>query len=137
MKIYRAASLILALLFATTGILFLGWPDKVSVFFNMLSSYVNRPPSPASGGDFYLILAAGYMYLVTVLSFLMFKQPGNRYFPLLLIHGKLASSILSLVFFLLQSPYLIYLANFIIDGVIGIIVIILYLHMRRTEWACC
>lgn len=136
MKIYRPVSLILALLFAATGILFLGWPDKVLVFFNTLSAYFNRPLSPVSGSDFYLILAIGYMYLVTVLAFLMFKQPGHRSFPLLLIHAKLASSLLSLAFFLFQSPFLIYLANFIIDGAIGIIVIFLYLHMRRTEWAC-
>jgi hypothetical protein len=65
----------------------------------------------------------------------MFKHPENHYFPLLLIHAKLVSSILSLALFLLQAHYLIYLANFIVDGIIGLVVSILYLKMRRTEWA--
>jgi hypothetical protein len=47
----------------------------------------------------------------------------------------LASSILSLALFLLHAHYLIYLANFIIDGVIGIVVLTLYVKMRKTPWA--
>jgi hypothetical protein len=134
-KIYKAISLILMILFMATGILFLVWPDRVLVFFNTLSSYTGGAQSPVNSADFYLILAVGYMYLVSVLAYLMFRQPQNRWFPLLLVHGKLASSILSLAFFLVQAPYLIYLANFIVDGAIGIIVIFLYLYMRKTEWA--
>ncbi len=135
MKIYKSISFILILLFAITGILFLAIPDKVMELFNTLSSSLGMLQSPVSGWNFYLILAVGYMYLVSVLAFLMFRNPGNRYFPLLLAHAKFASSVLSLAFFLLQDHYLIYLANFIIDGIIGIIVTALYLRMRRTEWA--
>jgi hypothetical protein len=115
-------------------LLFLGIPDKVLQLFNTLSSTLGMPPSPLSDWSFYLMLAVGYMYLVTVLAFLMFKHPENRYFPLLLTHAKLFSSLLSLALFLIQSHYLIYLANFIIDGVIGIVVLFLYLKMRKKEW---
>jgi hypothetical protein len=87
-----------------------------------------------SGWSFYLILAVGYMYLVTVLAFLMFRHPENRYFPLLMVHAKLASSLLSLALFLLQAHYLVYLANFIVDGMIGIAVLALYLKSRSSEW---
>ncbi len=131
MRIYRAVSLILMLLFAMTGILFLCFPDAAIAFFNTLSPSFGMPQSPSSGWDFYLILAVGYMYLVSILAFLMFRHPENRHFPLLLVHAKLASSILSLALFLLQAHYLIYLANFAIDGVIGIVVLTMYLKMRR------
>jgi hypothetical protein len=135
MKTYKAISLILVLLFAVTGVLFLAIPDKVVVFFNTLSSSLDMFQSPVSSWNFYLILAAGYMYLVTILAYLMFRNPENYYFPLLLTHAKLASSILSLAFFLLQEHYLIYLANFIIDGLIGVVVLVLYLKVRRVQWA--
>jgi hypothetical protein len=135
MRLYKSISFILMLLFAVTGLLFLGIPDKVLALFNTLSSPLGLPHSQITGWSFYLILAVGYMYLVTVLAFLMFKHPVNHYFPFFLVHAKLASSVLSLAFFVLQAHYLIYLANFIIDGAIGIIVLAFYLKMRKTVWA--
>jgi hypothetical protein len=136
MKLYKPISLILMFLFAVTGLLFLFIPDKVLVLFNNLSPTFGMPESPVIGFNFYLILAAGYMYLVTVLAFLMFQNPENRIFPLLLTHAKIASSVLSLGFFLLHEHYLIYLANFIVDGFIGMVVGFLYFKMRQTsKWA--
>jgi hypothetical protein len=130
MKWYRPLSLVLAVIFATTGLLFLFIPDRVVYLFNNLSPFLGMVQSPASGFTFYLILAVGYMYLVTVLALLMFRNPGNRYFPLLLAQAKLASSILSLGLFIIQAHYLIYLANFVIDGVIGSVVMVFYFKMR-------
>jgi hypothetical protein len=136
MKWYRPLSLVLAAIFAITGLLFLFMPEKVVSLFNSLSLYLGMVQSPVTGFTFYLILAVGYMYLVTVLAFLMFRNPGNGYFPMLLAQAKLASSILSLGLFVTQAHYLIYLANFIIDGVIGSLVIVLYFKMRgATAWA--
>jgi len=135
LKIYKVISLVLMLLFAATGLLFLGIPDKVLEFFNSLSASFGFPQSPVSDWSIYLILAVGYMYLVTVLAFLMFQRPQNRYFPLLLIQAKLLSSILSMALFLIQAHYLVYLTNFSVDGIIGIVVLILYFRMRKTEWA--
>jgi hypothetical protein len=135
MKLYKTLSLVLMLIFALTGLLFLFLPDKVLLFFNSLSGPFGLLSSPVIGWNFYLILAAGYMYLVTLLAFWMFKHPENRYFPLILTHAKLASSVISLAFFLLQAHYLIYLANFIIDGVIGIAVLTMSVRMRKTLWA--
>jgi hypothetical protein len=135
MNIYKAVSLTLMLLFAVTGGLFLAIPDKVMIFFNTLSASFNMQQSPVTGWNLYLILAVGYMYMVTLLAFLMFRRPENQYFPLLLTNAKLASSLLSLAFFLLHEHYLIYLANFIIDGVIGMVVLTLYLKKRKKAWA--
>jgi hypothetical protein len=135
MKLYKPISFILVFLFAVTGLLFLFIPDKVLILFNTLSSTFGMVQSPVTGWTFYLILASGYMYLVTLLAFHMFRHPDNQTYPLLLTHAKLASSILSLAFFLIQGHYLIYLANFIVDGVIGAIVLAMYLKVRRREWA--
>jgi hypothetical protein len=133
MKFYKAISLALMIVFAVTGVLFLAIPDKVLGFFNALSSS-GMPQTPLIGWNFYLILAVGYMYLVTTLAFLMFKHPENRYFALLLCQAKLVSSVLSLALFLAHAHCLIYLANFMIDGAIGIVVLILYRKMGKTKW---
>ena len=134
MRFYRSISLMLMILFAATGIIFLSIPDRVLILFNTLSGVLGTQRAPLDGWSFYLILAVGYMYLVSILAFLMYKRPENRYFPLLLTHAKLASSVLSLALFLLHANYLIYLANFVVDGVIGSVVLVLYLKTRRTIW---
>ena len=136
MKIYRPVSLILMCLFAVTGLLFLFIPGQVLTLFNHFSIPLGMPASPVTGLSFYLILAVGYMYLVTVLAFLMYRHPENKYFPQLLAHAKIASSLLSLAFFLLHAHYLIYLANFVIDGFIGAAILILYFKAGRlAQWA--
>ena len=138
MKTYRLTAIIMTLLFAVTGLLFLFFPAQVLELFNTLSRSLGMPESPATGYNFYLILAAGYMYLVTVLAFLMYRHPGNRYFPLLLAQAKMASSLLSLALFLLHAHYLIYLANFMLDGLIGALVAVLYIRIGRlSQWASC
>jgi hypothetical protein len=134
MRSYKLISLVLMFLFAATGIIFLSVPDRVLTLFNNLSSSFGLPESPIISWNFYLILATGYMYLVTVLAFLMFKHPDNSNFPLVLVHAKVASSLISLALFLLQAHYLIYLANFIIDGVIGLMVLTIYIRLRRRGW---
>lgn len=135
MRIYRPLSLIFAALFAATGLLFLAVPAKVISFFNWLASGPGWPQAPAADWSLYLILAAGYMYLVTALAVMMYKYPQNRQFAFLLAQAKTASSLLSLALFALQGHYLIYLANFLIDGFIALTVLYLYLKMGRPGWA--
>jgi hypothetical protein len=131
MKNYRNFSLLLTALFAATGLLFLFAPDRALTFFNGLSPSLGMPESPLTGFNFYLILAAGYMYLATLLAYFMSRHPANRYFPQLLANAKIASSLLSLTLFLLQAHYLIYLANFVVDGGIGATVLVLSVKMGR------
>ncbi len=136
MKTYKLVSVVLMSLFAVTGLLFLLVPEQVIELLNNLSTPLGMLESPVAGSGFYLILAVAYMYIVTSLAFLMYKHPENPYFPQLLAQAKIASSLLSLGFFLLHQHYLIYLANFVIDGFIGAIVIILYIKKRKlTQWA--
>lgn len=136
MRYYRPLSLALAICFAIVGIVFVAIPNDVLRFFNSLSPALSLPQSPQTGYDFYLILAAIYMYLVTLLAFMMYRHPGNRYFPLLLVNAKLASSFLSVVFFIAHERYLVYLANFVVDAMIGMLVFFIYVEMTKEgKWA--
>lgn len=119
MKVYRAAALVLAAGFLIVGLLFLAVPEGVVGFFNRLSGPLGMPEAPPMGRAFFLVLTSGYMYLVSLLAWLMFRQPENKTFPILLFQGKLATSLLSLGFFLVHRPFLIYLANFCVDGLIA------------------
>jgi hypothetical protein len=131
-RFYRFASFVLAASFALVGLLFLFFPDAVLRFFNSLSAPVGLPPAPAVGFQFYLALASGYMYIVALLAWLMFRHPENSTYPGLLVNAKLATSFLSLGFFVFHQPFLIYLANFVVDGLIGVGVWILRRWQRRS-----
>ena len=126
MTFYRAVSLALSVIFALVGILFLAMPGPVIDFFNALSSNLGMAQSQPTAFNFYVILAAGYMYVVAVLAFMMYRFPENIYFPFLLAHAKLASSVLSLGMFVLQSACMIYAANFVVDGLIGSLALAFY-----------
>lgn len=119
MRLYRPAALALTAGFLIVGALFLVFPDGVLTFFNRLSRPLGMPEAPLVGRSLFLILASGYMYLVSLLAWLMFRHPDNKTFPMLLAQGKLATSLLSLAFFLFHGPFLIYLVNFVIDGFIA------------------
>ena len=83
------------------------------------------------GKNFFLILATAYMYIVSLMAFFMFKYTENQLPPLLLANAKLASSLLSFGMFIYHQPYLIYFANGLVDGAIGIFVLFLYLRLRK------
>lgn len=132
-KLYKSISLALAVVFALVGLIFLFIPNHVLILFNDISGYLGMPLTPVQGVNFYLILAVGYMYLVTLLACFMYRCPEDPRYPLLLAHGKLASSALSIYLFTAHQPYLIYIANGIIDGFIGILVVVMYLHIKRVS----
>jgi hypothetical protein len=131
MRAYKIVSLFMALTFIAVGAVYLFFPNGVLSLFNGLSRTLGMRESPPSGFHYYLILAGGYMYLVSLLAWLMFRFPDNNDFPFLLANGKIATSTISLGFFLLHQPFLIYLVSFIVDGLIGALVIALY-HLRRV-----
>lgn len=123
LRLYRAASLALAIIFAAVGLAFLFLPEQVIGFFNGFSPVLGLATAPALPGTFFPILAAAYMYLVTWLAGLMFMKPGAPPFPKLLVQAKLASSALSLYFFFGRAPHLICLANAAADGFIAALVL--------------
>ncbi len=128
----RTISLGMSITFGLVGVLFLLIPEQVLLFFNRLSPALGFAPSPVQGAGFYLILAAAYMYLVGVLAMMMFLHPDEPLYPPLLIHGKAASALLSLALFLFHGPFLIYLANAIIDGAIAAAVFLLARPLLRA-----
>lgn len=132
-KYYKPLSLIAAITFAVVGLIFLLIPQQVLVFFNALSDFWGFPHTPAVGFDFYVILSVAYMYLVTVLAYLMYRNPEECLFPFLLAHGKFMSSLLSLAAFVFEQRYLIYICNFIIDGFIGIVAFYMYYQVKRLK----
>jgi hypothetical protein len=125
------AGLSLAIVFAAVGILFLLLPGEVIVFFNGIPLLDGVEPMSADGVGFYRVLAVGYMYVVTLLAWFMYRKPENSLAPVLLINAKLASSLLSVLFFFAVQGALIFLVNGIVDGLIGGGVLTLYLKQRR------
>lgn len=133
MKIYRPISLFLMLSFITVGLAFLFFPARILVFFNGLSGSFGLPLVPLQDAGFYNILAVGYMYLVSLLAFSMFRHPENRFFPLLLANAKFATSLLSLGFAAVLEPYLIFWVNAAVDGLIGVVVLLLSIGLKKRK----
>jgi hypothetical protein len=131
-RFYKTLSVAFCIIFLIVGLTFLLLPGKVLIFFNTLSRYVGMAPSPVAGINLYLALAVAYMYLVSLISFLMFRHPENPHFPLLLANGKTSSSFLSLLLFVVYQPYLIFLVNCVVDGLIGLIAWVFYAKLKRT-----
>ncbi len=118
-KAKRIAAYGMAGVFAAVGGLFLATPGAVIVFFNGLSGSMGMSPAPAAGPSLYSALTAAYMYLVTFLAWNMARRPNEDVFPRLLVHAKLASALVSFGLFLTYGPYLVLLANGVVDGLIG------------------
>jgi hypothetical protein len=130
MRLYRTVSLLLFFVFAIVGLLFLSIPEKILIFFNSISNFLGISIMPTQSFGFFPLLAVGYMYVVTLIALFMYIHPDDTRFPILLTHAKLATSILSLMMFFLHGRYLIYITNFIADGLIGIVVLCFYLRMK-------
>ncbi len=129
---YRFASAAMAACFAAVGLAFYAAPEPILEWFNRLSAPLGLYPAPVQAGSFFPVLALAYMVLVTLLAGLMFRRPGNPIFPMLLAWGKLASAVLSLLFFFGRAPYLICLANAVVDGGIGALALWLSRLQKRS-----
>jgi hypothetical protein len=130
-RIYKPLSLAFAAIFAAVGLLFLLVPGGVVAFFNQLSVPLGLQPSPPGPTDFFLTLAVAYMAVVTFLAGCMFRNPADAAFPRILAVAKISSSVLSFLFFFLRAPFLMYLANAVVDGLIGVIVILCHAALSR------
>jgi hypothetical protein len=129
--LYPVFSLTLALIFALVGLIFLLMPGGVLIFFNSIARQLGMVPAPADGFNFYTILAVAYMYLVTLLAYRMYRHPEKKEYPVLLIHAKAASSILSLSLFIFHQPYLIFITNAVVDGTLAAVVWLFYRQYGR------
>jgi hypothetical protein len=129
---YKYTSLSMAVAFAVVGLMFLLMTNGILMFFNNISRSLGMMTSSGEGINFYLILAVAYMYLVTLIAWLIYMYPDNRVLPQLLINGKTASSILSFYMILHDSPYLIYITNGVIDGMIAVVMFIFYVKLKKS-----
>lgn len=122
-RTYRSISLAMAMVFAVVGLIFLFCTGQVLHFFNALALQLGLPQSSEEASGFYVILAVAYMYVVTLLAFLMYRHTENSLPPFLLINAKAASALLSALFFVFYQAYLIYIVNAVVDGSIALAVV--------------
>ncbi len=132
MRLYRAASAGLCAAFVLVGLLFLLVPNAVLALFDRWSSDVGLATFAGDAG-FFVVLAVAYMYLVTLLAWDMARAPGDPAPARLLVHAKLASSLLSFTLFLLGRPHLLFLVNGLVDGAIALGVVLLRSAVQRAE----
>lgn len=109
---------LLALGFATTGILFLVTPNGVlDVLDDVGDWFGSFTPAPATGAKLWLTLGFSYMVVIAALCAVA-QADVVRYRPLLLVlaAGKAASSLVALGFYAFDAEVFAYLLNFFLDG---------------------
>lgn len=119
---------LLALTFATVGILFIVAPDGVlSVIDDVGDWFGGFATAPDTVEKFWLALGFAYMVVITGIC-LVVQTDVVRYRPLLLVlaAGKTASSLAALGFYLFDDDVFIYLLNFLVDGSLVLISLWLY-----------
>jgi hypothetical protein len=121
----------MAVVFSIVGILFLFMSDGVLSFFNEVSSSIGMEQVRNADGHFYVVLSVAYMYIVALLAFLMYRNPNDATFPFLLFNAKIASSVISIFLFVIERHLLIYISNGIVDGLIGLLAVIMYRSLKR------
>lgn len=121
-RLIRMTGYGMAVTFAVVGLIFVAIPTEVLAAFNWLAEGLGWPVSTTQSYTLYLALAIGYMYVVTLLAWQMGRHPEMRVYPWLLVQAKAASAVICLGLFALQEQYLLYLANFVVDGAIALVV---------------
>jgi hypothetical protein len=109
---------LLALTFTVVGILFIATPDGVlDVISDLGDAIGDFTPAPETVEQFWLALGFAYMVVIAGIC-LVVQLDVMRYRPLLLVlaAGKTASSLSALGFFLFDEDVFIYLLNFLVDG---------------------
>ena len=109
---------LLALTFAVVGILFIAVPSGVlDVISDVGEWFGNDTRAPHTQEYLWLALAFAYMVVITGIC-LVVQADVVRYRPFLLVlaAGKTASSLAALGFYVFDSDVFIYLLNFLVDG---------------------
>jgi hypothetical protein len=132
-RLVRLGGYGMAATFGAVGVLFAAIPAKVLAAFNRLAAGLDWPLSATQPHTLYLALALGYMYVVTLLAWQIARHPEERAHAWVLTHAKAASAVVCLALFALQEQYLLYLANFVVDGAIALVV--WWLCLKRTPVA--
>ncbi|GBC92032.1 hypothetical protein HRbin15_00493 [bacterium HR15] len=110
--------------FLAFGLLFAFAPSATVGYFSQWGVALGWTQLPSEGEDgFWRVLAVAFMVMVTVLAFWGAQPtPARPALLMVLAVGKLSSSLLALLFYWQVAPYFIYLLNFIVDGIIALVV---------------
>jgi len=109
---------LLAASFAVVGFLFIAFPDGVLDVISDLGDEIGDfTRAPETTEQLWLALGFAYMVVITGIC-LVVQADVVRYRPLLLVlvAGKVASSLAALGFYLFDEDVFIYLLNFLVDG---------------------
>jgi hypothetical protein len=127
---------LLAATFAVVGLLFIVAPDGV---LGALDDFGDWLPlgefSPASETTQQLWLGLGFAYMIVITGICLVVQLDVvRYRPLLLVlaAGKAASSLSTLGFYLFDDDVFAYLLNFLVDGFLVGVALLLWVLAGRV-----
>jgi hypothetical protein len=119
---------LLAASFVVVGILFIAVPNGVlDVISDLGDDIGNFTRAPETVEKFWLAL--GFAYMVVIAGICAVVQADvMRYRPFLLVlaAGKAASSLSALGFFVFDSDVFIYLLNFVVDGLLVGVALLLW-----------
>jgi len=121
--------------FLVFGLLFAFAPTATVDYFSQWGTALGwkELPPPTDGG-FWRVLAIAFMVMVTVLAFWGAQPtPARPTLLMVLVVGKLSSSIGALLFYWWVAPHFIYLLNFVVDGTIALVVLWCRQVLMRVE----
>ena len=128
---------LLAVSFATVGLLFIVAPDgTLGVLSDLGDSLGGFTRAPETQEQLWLGLGFAYMVVITGIC-LVVQADVVRYRPLLLVlaAGKAASSLGTLGFYLFDTDVFAYLLNFLLDGFLAALALWLWSLVGRVERA--
>ena len=126
---------LLAASFALVGLLFIVAPDGVlGTLDDFGEKFGDFSPAPETAEQLWLALGFAYMTVITGIC-LVVQADVVRYRPLLLVlaAGKAASSLAALGFYLFDDDVFAYLLNFLVDGFLVGVALLLWSLAGRVE----
>jgi len=132
---YRILMIVLFWTFLIVGVMFYLMPNQIIIMSNTVSEKIGLfQPLPINMDKFYLDLAVAYMACVTAIAYMIFRDvKKNLNLTPVLIVGKTTSSLISLVSFIIYQKSLLYLSNFVVDGIIVVIILAFYLPVKKER----
>ena len=126
---------LLAATFAVVGLLFIVSPDGVLGTLDDVGAWFGDfSPAPETAEQLWLALGFAYMTVITGICVVV-QADVVRYRPLLLVlaAGKAASSLAALGFYLFDDDVFAYLLNFLVDGFLVGVALLLWSLAGRVE----
>ncbi len=126
---------LLAATFALVGLLFIVTPDGVLGTLDDFGDWFGDfSPAPETAEQLWLALGFAYMTVITGICVVV-QADVVRYRPLLLVlaAGKAASSLAALGFYLFDDDVFAYLLNFLVDGFLVGVALLLWSLAGRVE----